>query len=115
MCLWASRSDFRDPGWGDPGFPQRDVAFAPSPGPFVIVMFSCLFALPKARDLFSTQAAGLIRIRAILSNMTFFVLFFFVCCCLCFLFFVFGFGALWLFPVFCFWLDGIELDRHWTV
>ena len=32
-ALWTSRCNLRDPGWGDPGFPQRvDGLFAPFPG-----------------------------------------------------------------------------------
>ena len=34
LCPVASRCDLQDPGWGDPGFPQRAVCFfAPFPTP----------------------------------------------------------------------------------
>ena len=47
-ALWASRCDFWDPGWGDPGFPQRDVLLLHLLRASVTVMFSGLFVLHKA-------------------------------------------------------------------
>ena len=91
-ALWASRCDFRDPGWGDPGFPQRDVLFLHlprAPCDCDVFVFVCFTPLRKAQ-FFSTQAAFNLH-RAILSNMTLFSCS--LCCVFCFLLFVFVCGV----------------------
>ena len=59
-ALWASRCDLRDPGWGDPGFSQRDVLFfVSSPGSCKVMCWVCVCFTQGL--IFSTQAAVIRR------------------------------------------------------
>ena len=58
-CCTATRCDLRDPGWGDPGFPQRGLLL-PAPDGHLCFLWCYLFAFQMARVVHSTQDAVLI-------------------------------------------------------
>ena len=109
-ALWASRCDFRDPGWGDPGFRNVMCCFCTFPGPICdcVCFGSCLFYL-MARAHFSTQAAVLICIEHYCPHDDVF-LFSLLCLfavCGCFFGCVFCGGFSWF-------LGWVALHRTWT-
>ena len=58
-ALTATRCDLRDPGWGDPGFPQRVLLLPHLQRAIFGVCFAFVFQMARADD--STQDALLIR------------------------------------------------------
>ena len=99
-ALWASRCDFRDPGWGDPGFSQREVLFLHLPRANLwLCLFWFLLALLDGPRSFQHISCCVNLHRALLSNMTMFSCF--LCCGFCCWFFLlFWFWVLWWFFLF---------------
>ena len=95
----ATRCDLRDPGWGDPGFPQRGLLLPHLRMAIFDVLLVVVFQMACVDN--STKEAILIHQEHLTVQLPCFVVVLFFCLfCLCLLFFVVCvFGFAW-FPVF---------------
>ena len=103
-ALWASRCDFRDPGWRDPGFPQREVLFLRLLRANLTVFVFVLACFTRWPVLISAHKCVNLH-RVLLSNMTMFSCF--LCCVFCCLLLLFWLCVVWLFLLF----SGLDLPR----